>query len=177
MKKLFVWEKIEFRKGFSFSIEKKFYRMFELFKDGVVLLENCEMLLFLSGQLSQRKIFAYLFYQFFPIAFGISIRFIFTRAFPIWIREDGLEVAQIVVMFLPFCEQLSEWVKQILLIFNSHPELTFLDFRIFSDTINYSYLFINFSSNGPIVLCEVIDEAFAGVTHALSPESANCGHF
>jgi hypothetical protein len=36
--------------------------MFELFKDGVVLSEDCEVLLFLGGQLSQRKIFADLFY-------------------------------------------------------------------------------------------------------------------
>lgn len=62
MKKLFIWEKIEFWKCFSFSIEEKFHGMFELFKDGVVLSEDCEVLLFLGGQLSQRKIFADLFY-------------------------------------------------------------------------------------------------------------------
>jgi hypothetical protein len=150
--------------------------MFELFKDGVVLSEDCEVLLFLGGQLSQRKIFADLLYQLFPVAFGISIGFIFSCAFPIGVREDGLEVAEVVVMLLPFCEQLSEGVKQILLIFNSHPELTFLDFRVFSDTINYSNLFVNFRSNRPVVLCEVIDQAFAGVPHALPPESAYCGH-
>lgn len=134
------------------------------------------MLFFLSGKFPQWKIFADLLDQLLPVAFCVCISLVLSCALPVRIRKDWLEIAQIVVVLLPFAQKLPEGVKEILLIFNPQLELTLLNFGILANTVDYCDLFVDFSRDGPIVLCEVIKETFACMSHALPPEATHSGH-
>ena len=80
-------------------------------------------------------------------------------------------------MLLPFWEQLSQWIKEILLKFHSHSQLSLLYLWIFSDTVYYGYFFIQVSYDSIVVLWKIVNETFAGVNQTLAPESVDCGHF
>jgi hypothetical protein len=98
--------------------------------------------------------------EFLPAALSISIGLKFTGSFPIWIGEDGLKVSEKVVMLLPFVEKGFQCIKHVLFVIHSIFELPFFNFRIFSHTIDNSYLLVNFLSNNPIMLREVVDQTF-----------------
>jgi len=102
MQELFVREEVQFGESFSFDIQKDFDRVLQVFKNAIILFKNGQMFLLLGGQLPQRKIFADLLDKFFPVTFSISVGFVLSSTLPVWIGENWLEVAQIIVMLLPF---------------------------------------------------------------------------
>lgn len=81
------------------------------------------------------------------------------------------------MMLLPFTQQQSKRIEHVLLIFNTIFELSLLDLWILSYAVYNGYLLVDFLSDGPIVLREIIDEVFAGMADALAPKSADCCHF
>ena len=111
MQELFVREEVQFGESFSFDIQKDFDRVLQVFKNAIILFKNGQMFLLLGGQLPQRKIFADLLDKFFPVTFSISVGFVLSSTLPVWIGENWLEVAQIIVMLLPFWQQLSQWIE------------------------------------------------------------------
>lgn len=177
VEQLFVGEEVEFGEGFPLGVEEEFHGVFQLFEDGVVFLQDHQVLLLLRRQFPQRKVLADLLYQFLPVALGVRVGFVLARPLPVRAREDRLEVAQVVMVLLPLAQQLPQGVQHVLLVLDPQPELSLLHLGVFADAVDHCDFLVDLCSDGPVVLGEVVDEPFAGVPHALPPEAADGGHF
>jgi len=134
------------------------------------------MLLLLRGQLPQRKIFAYLLRQLLPVTLRVRVGLGLAASLPVGICENRLEICQKIVMPLPFSKQQSQRVKHILFILYSIFEFSLLYLRILPDAVDDRNLLVNLFSNQPVMLREVIDQAFTGMTGRLPPKTRHCRH-